>query len=655
MKHGIVLIVFGCTALLHLAVVQSQFGPSVDFYYSLLFSPQSISGSFEWTTFVDATLPRLVMANAVGAMFGLVGSLFQQLTQNRLMSPLTLGTSAGAWLGLVILSVLFPSLSSLWQSTFALSGALLAMMLVISIVGFRNLTGLPVILAGMAVNLLLGAFATAIILLNQQYADNLFIWGTGDLGQNGWELVKWLLPKLAISVAIVFFAPRILQVLSLGSRGAEGRGLNTGVAFVILSFIGVWLVSVSITAVGLISFVGLIAPNIARSLGYTRARQELLAATVLGAAILLLTDSLAVFISQWSLDLIPTGTATAIIGAPMLIVIARRKFDAQDVLSLTLPKGRLQLNDKTYFGVAIAAILIVAVTLFVPVGDVHTLRIPDRFEWDILWPRLLAGIASGAGLAVAGVILQRLVYNPLASPDILGVSSGAVFALVLTSLITGVSIHETSFFVAIAGAVATLVGLLILGRKHQFSPSMLVLTGVALTATLEALVQFSLTRVGSDKYTILSWLSGSTYRVSRQEALIAISVVIACIFLSLRLSRWLTLLATGHQFARARGLPISISYVMLLALVAVFCATVTTTMGPVAFVGLLAPHIATLLGARHVKVQLILAPMVGAVLLCVSDLIGQWIVFPAQIAAGTIVSVIGGSYFIFLLTRSRSS
>ncbi|MGX9417741.1 Fe(3+)-hydroxamate ABC transporter permease FhuB [Vibrio sp. WJH972] len=654
MKLGFIIGVFCSAVILHLTTIQNQFGPSLAFFNTVLFAHQTLNESFEWTTFVDASLPRLVMAIAVGGMFGLVGSLFQQLTQNRLMSPLTLGTSAGAWLGLVVLSVMFPTLSSSWQPSFALFGALLSMALVVSIVGVRNLTGLPVILAGMAVNLLLGAFATAIILLNQQYADNLFIWGAGDLAQNGWLSVKWLLPKLTLSLGILVFAPRILTILSLGSKGAEGRGLNTSMAFFILSLIGVWLVAVSVTSVGLISFVGLIAPNLARSFGFTRSRHELIASMVCGASVLLITDSLAVYISQWSLDLIPTGTATAIIGAPLLIVIARSKFVAQDVLSLTLPKGRLYLSTGVYAAVCAIAFIIVVVMLFVPVGDVSSFRIPDSFEWSILWPRLVAGMASGAGLSVAGVILQRLVYNPLASPDILGVSSGAVFALVSVSLVTGVSIHETSYGVAIAGSVITLVGLLLLGRKHQFSPSMLVLTGVALTATLEALVQFSLTRVGSDKYVILGWLSGSTYRVGASEALIAFVVVLAGIGLSLQFSRWLTLLSTGHRFARARGLPVSMSYVSLLALVAVFCATVTTTMGPVAFVGLLAPHIATLLGARHVKTQLVLAPMIGAVLLCSSDLIGQWIVFPAQIAAGTVVSVIGGTYFIFLLTRSRN-
>ncbi|MEZ8842863.1 Fe(3+)-hydroxamate ABC transporter permease FhuB [Vibrio splendidus] len=649
-----------CAALVHLWLGQSEFGPigellqQVSQISDIATFNSMVDDSFELMALAYVNLPRLVMAILVGGTLGTIGSLFQQLTQNRMMSPLTLGTSSGAWLGLVILNVVAPMLVAQYSVWFALIGALLAMGLIVSIVGIKNMSGLPIVLAGMAVNLLLGAFATAIILLNDQYAQNLFVWGAGDLGQNGWEQVLWLMPKLLPIFAIFFLAPRVLTLLSIGTEGAAARGLNIGATFFVLMAVGVWLASVSITSVGVISFIGLIAPNIAKHLGFLKAKSELVASCVLGALLLCVTDSLAIFLAQWSLDMIPTGTATAVIGAPALIIIARKQMSAQDQLFFSMPKGPKSISSLAYFLLGLMIFGLFALSaLSQPSSDMGYFVIPDAFEWSIRWPRMLTAIFAGGGLAVAGVILQRLVYNPLASPDILGVSAGAVLALIFSSLFMGYSIHSLSPWVAFLGSAIALCLLLFLGKKHQFAPSILILTGISLTAVLEALVQFSLTRVGEGKYTLLAWLAGSTYRVEPESAVIMTIVITACIGVALLLSRWVTLIATGRQFASARGLNINIAYVALLCIVAILCSVVTTTMGPVAFVGLLAPHIAAMVGARLVREQIILSFLIGAALMLFADWLGQVVVFPAQLATGTLVSIIGGSYFIFLLLKSR--
>ncbi|MFA0114172.1 Fe(3+)-hydroxamate ABC transporter permease FhuB [Vibrio sp. 10N.261.46.E11] len=647
-------------SLVHLWLGQSEFGPIGELLQQVSLISDSarfnsmVDDSFELMALIYVNLPRLVMAILVGGTLGTIGSLFQQLTQNRMMSPLTLGTSSGAWLGLVILNVVAPMLVAQYSVWFALIGAMLAMGLIVSIVGIKNMSGLPIVLAGMAVNLLLGAFATAIILLNDQYAQNLFVWGAGDLGQNGWEQVIWLIPKLLPIFAIFLLAPRVLTLLSIGTEGAAARGLNIGATFFVLMAVGVWLVSVSITSVGVISFIGLIAPNIARHLGFLKAKSELVASCVLGALLLCVTDSLAIFLAQWSLDMIPTGTATAVIGAPALIIIARKQLSAQDQLFFSMPKGPKFISPVAYFllGTMIFGLFALS-ALSQPSSDMSYFVIPDAFEWSIRWPRMLTAIFAGGGLAVAGVILQRLVYNPLASPDILGVSAGAVLALIFSSLFMGYSIHSLSPWIAFLGSAIALCLLLFLGKKHQFAPSILILTGISLTAVLEALVQFSLTRVGEGKYTLLAWLAGSTYRVEPESAMIMTMVITASIGAALLLSRWVTLIATGRQFASARGLNINIAYVALLCIVAILCSVVTTTMGPVAFVGLLAPHIAAMMGARLVREQIILSFLIGAALMLFADWLGQVVVFPAQLAAGTLVSIIGGSYFIFLLLKSR--
>lgn len=643
-------------SLIHLWLNQLQIGPINELIELIWRSDNAHDQAFELIVFTQVSLPRLVMALVIGATLGCIGSLFQQLTQNRMMSPLTLGTSSGAWLGLILLNVTAPTWVGELSLFFAMFGALAAMGLVLAIVGLDNLNGLPVILAGMAINLLLGAVATAIILLNNQYAENLFIWGAGDLGQNGWEQVIWLVPKLSPLLLIFIFAPRLLTILSIGSEGAAARGLNVASTFFVLLSMGVWLVSVSITSVGVISFVGLIAPNIARYFGFFKARYELLSASLVGAILLCTTDTLATFLGQWSADMIPTGTATAVIGAPALILIARRQIRAQDQLFFSLPKGAEFISRLTFPLLSLLAVVLICLMLFVDLSlDVGYFTVPDNFEWNLRYPRILTAISAGAGLSVAGVVLQRCVYNPLASPDILGVSAGAVLALIASSLVMGYSIHATSPWVALLGSGIALGVLLMLGRKHQFAPSMVILTGISLTAVLDAFVQFALSRVGEGKYVLLGWLSGSTYRVESSAAITLMMVVFSCSSLAILLHRWITLIATGRSFALARGLNVSLAYTMLLILVAVLCASVTTTMGPVAFVGLLAPHIAVMLGAKQVKHQLTMSVFIGAALMLFADLLGQTLVYPAQLSAGTLVSIIGGMYFIYLLLKARAT
>ncbi|WP_026006171.1 Fe(3+)-hydroxamate ABC transporter permease FhuB [Moritella dasanensis] len=606
--------------------------------------------------FVYAVLPRLVVAMLVGASLGLVGSLMQQLTQNPLLSPLTFGTSSGAWLALVLAAVFFPDLGVESNTMFALVGALSAMALVLFITGINNLSGLPVILAGMAVNLLLGAFATAVILLNDQYAKNLFIWGAGDLAQNGWDWVQWLTPRMCVGFVILAVAPRVLTLMRIGQQGATARGLSIMPQFLLLLLLGVWLVSSAITAVGVIGFVGLLTPNIARYLGARTARDELFYSLLLGALFLVLTDAFAVWLSKFTLDFIPSGTAAAVIGAPALIWFSRSAVKAQDQMVFRLPQGISYLKKRVITAILVGLISsILLASLFVMKESSWLFSWPDAFSWSIRWPRILTSLAAGAGLAVAGTILQRLIHNPLASPDILGISAGAIFALVFASMFWGITIFEAGPLVAFSGAMGALLIILLLGKKHDYSPPKLILTGIALTALIEAFVQFALARGNDDVYGILVWLAGSTYRVSAEQSVTLAFSVTLLLLVAFSLSRWLTLISAGRDMAFSRGLNGSVAFVLLLCLVALLVAFVTANMGPVAFIGLLAPHMAAMLGAKSVKQQLIVSALIGGFLVQFSDWLGQVVLYPAQLAAGILVSIIGGSYFILLLIKGRVS
>ncbi|PWI32481.1 Fe(3+)-hydroxamate ABC transporter permease FhuB [Vibrio albus] len=470
---------FPAMLLLSAAFISLQINQSLSWQHqlTLAFTPFQAE-SFADFNFVYAQLPRVVITLLVGATLGLVGSLMQQLTQNHLTSPFTLGTSSGAWLALVILSVFLPDSIPDFSAMAAMGGALTAFAFILLITGLKNITGLPLVISGMVVNILFGSLATAIILLNQQYAQNVFMWGAGDLAQNGWDWVLWLLPRLSLALPLLIVAPRILLLLRLGQEGAAARGLPVVPVFLLLMISGIWLVSAAITAVGLIGFIGLLTPNISRALGARTAKEELYTSLLLGALLLILTDILSMAMSEWTGQLIPSGVTAAAIGAPALIWFNRKKMKAQDNMAVRLPDSRTVMNTTTVL--LFCGLFITAVILYLlaqPNELQWQFAFPNTYQWELRWPRAITAMSAGAGLAVAGTILQRLLYNPLASPDILGVSSGATFALVFSILFFGQSLLATPWLTAMIGSLVVLCLLLLLGKRHQYAPSSMILTG----------------------------------------------------------------------------------------------------------------------------------------------------------------------------------
>ncbi|SIQ00652.1 Fe(3+)-hydroxamate ABC transporter permease FhuB [Marinobacterium stanieri] len=601
-----------------------------------------------------SSVPRAVMALLVGAVMGMTGSILQQLLQNPLVSPMTLGAASGAWLGLVVITLVSPTLAAVWGSWAAIAGAMLAVVLVMLIAGRNGLRGLPVVLAGMAVNLLLGAIAGGLVLLNDQYARNLFIWGAGDLAQTDWSWVEWLLPRLWLVPLLLVLAARPLMLLRLGDSAAQGRGMSLLPVMLVLMLCSLWLTAISITAVGLIGFIGLLTPNLARMLGSKTARDEMGFSLLLGAFLLLATDALALLFSQWSTDLVPSGAAAALIGAPALIWLARSRLGSGGEMSRQLPEGRQRLHPMTALVLVLSVLVLAVLSLMLsPGAQGWLLSWPDELILSFRWPRVLAAASAGAGLAVAGVVLQRLIRNPLASPDILGLSAGATLALVVSVMLFGGSIREAGPVVALCGSLAVLLVLLLLGRRHDYSPGIMALTGISLAALLDAVVQFSLARGTEDTTAILGWLAGSTYRISASQSLLLAAGTLAGVLLAVMSRRALTLIAIGDGFAAGRGLDKSRSRILLLLLVALITALITSMLGPIAFVGLLAPHMANMLGARRAVPQLLIAAGLGMSLMLLADWLGRVVIWPQQIPAGLLASIVGGSYFIWLLAKRR--
>lgn len=605
--------------------------------------------------FLHASLPRIGMALLAGLALGVAGSLMQQVTGNRLASPLTLGAASGAWLATVAATLAVPVAAAAHGGWFSMVGATAAFGLVVAITGPRGLSGMQAVLAGMAVNLVLGAVAGALVLLKSPYVGHLFVWGAGDLGQNGWENFLWLLPRLAAALAAALCLGRVLALLRIGTDAAEGRGLGLAGALAAALGIALALTSLAVTAAGLIGFIGLIAPNLARRLGARRPLSELAAAGGCGALLLIVADTAAVALNSVARDLIPTGAAAALMGAPALILLTRRGLTAADHAIYELPGGPPRPAPTRLAALAVLlALTFAAAIALAPSQNGWRLAWPEELVWSLRWPRLLVAVAAGAGMALSGLVLQRLIRNPLAAPDLLGMSSGATLALVGTAMISQRSIFEIGPPAALAGSLGVLVLLLVLSRRHGHAPGTVALIGISLAALLDALVKVALATGSQDSFAVISWLGGSTYRTGPTAA-IALAVVVAIAALGLvLLRRWLVLIAAGDDIAMARGLSVPAVRPLLMALAAALAAAVTVAMGPVGFVGLLSPHIAAMLGARRPGDQIGLSILVGAGLMLGSDWIGRTALYPMQLPAGTIASLLGGLYFLALVLRRSS-
>ncbi|MCE0504023.1 Fe(3+)-hydroxamate ABC transporter permease FhuB [Roseivivax sp. GX 12232] len=610
--------------------------------------------SFAEIRVTHAVLPRIAMGLAVGAALGLAGSLFQQITGNRLASPLTLGAASGAWLAVVVATLAAPALVAGAREWVSLAGACLAFALVLGIAGLRGLLGLRAVLAGMAVNLLFEALAGALVLLESPYFSHLFVWGAGDLGQSGWQSLTWVLPRLGLAALGALAGLRVLGLLRAGAGGAEARGLSLAPWLGGLALIALFLTAISVAAVGMIGFIGLLAPNLARACGARRPAQEILASALIGAALLTGADLAAVLMSGALPDMVPTGALTALGGAPALVLLLRRRLGAADHAALEMPQGPARLRPVALAALALCAgsALVLALALAQGPGG-WQFTWPEPMTLSFRWPRILGAAGAGAAMALSGVILQRVIRNPLASPEVLGMSSGASFALVLTTLLTGVSIHSVGAGVALAGSLGVMVLLLALVRRHGNAPMVVALVGISLGAVLDALVKIALAAGTADSFAILGWLGGSTYRVSPGGALSLAGVSLAGVAAAWAGRRWLTLIAAGDAVAEARGLAIAKARAGCLAGAAALAALVTAVMGPVSFVGLLAPHLATLIGARRAGPQVLAAPVIGAVLMVVSDWMGRVLLYPMQLPAGTIAALLGGGFFLVTLLRLR--
>lgn len=627
---------------------------------------------FDTTVILNSRFPRLLAGVVVGVALGGAGALMQSLTRNPLASPDTLAVNAGAYLSLTVVAVSGVTLSFASGTAVAFLGGLIAAGVVVMLA--RGSSPVRLVLAGSVMAMGLSALTTVFLLFYSFETQSLVAWGSGSLGQIGIEGVLQLAVVVGAVLVVVFLTGRKLDVMHLGDDAASSLGLNVPVwrsAFVLLS---VLLAASAVTVAGPIAFVGLCAPVLARIAArwvaeLSHARSMFLMSMIVGVILVVGSDVIlrAVIPGSDSVS-IPTGIVTSIIGAIFLVVLAQGVNSGFDSDSLVTMKNGTKLGferPRVIIG-ATAVLLVLCVGGAILIGDTVLFTgdvmnylnniAPPQVEivLESRVPRVFVACIAGACLALAGAFLQGTTRNPLADPGVLGVSGGAglgaVFALTV--------FHKSDFvtLLACAGLSALAVGLLLFGLAGRggFDQARMVVTGIGIATATQALTSCLI--VVSDPWNrtmAMTWLSGSTSGVTLAQIVPMVVCLVLGSVACMYVVRDLDVIQIDDNTPRILGVNV-VRHRVILVLIALILVTVTTvTIGVIAFVGLVAPHVARLIiGARHVLL-LPLASLTGAILVVCADALGRTILAPGQIPAGLATAMIGCPYFLWLLIRMR--
>lgn len=270
-------------------------------------------------------------------------------------------------------------------------------------------------------------------------------------------------------------------------------------------------------------------------------------------------------------------------------------------------------------------------------------------------PRVYASMLIGANLAIAGVLMQGLTRNPLASPSVLGINAGAACGMALAS-IGFLSLDSIpNVVVASAGGIASGVLVMLLGgffspRPH---PLKLVLAGIAVNALLIGMTRASVILADDMAYSVIYWLSGSVSNIEWQQWHQLWPVSLVGIAISIAIARHLNLIALGDDVAI--GLGLNVAFTRLCACVAIVLLTgvSVSVAGPIGFVGLIVPHVMRQLVGNNALLLIPASGLGGALLMVWADGLSRGIAFPAETAVGVITALIGTPCFILLAVRSR--
>ncbi|MDA3979429.1 Fe(3+) dicitrate ABC transporter permease subunit FecD [Gallibacterium sp. AGMB14963] len=267
-------------------------------------------------------------------------------------------------------------------------------------------------------------------------------------------------------------------------------------------------------------------------------------------------------------------------------------------------------------------------------------------------PRALLAIFLGGALALSGTLVQAIIRNPLASPEILGINNAAgMAAVIVLSFFPTLSIYWLPPITFIAGLIAFIILWFLCG--YHFSTLKMALIGIALSALYAAITHYIMLARPLEINLAMLWLTGSLWGRSWDFIYIALPWLLILLPASLLLGKYLNILSLGEE--KANNLGVNVQHIQLITLfIAVaISATAVAVCGPIAFLGLIAPHMARKLFGGYHHILIPASILIGAILLQLADIIARTLAPPIELPAGILTAIIGAPYFFLLLIRKN--
>ncbi|WP_153125913.1 FecCD family ABC transporter permease [Peribacillus tepidiphilus] len=268
-------------------------------------------------------------------------------------------------------------------------------------------------------------------------------------------------------------------------------------------------------------------------------------------------------------------------------------------------------------------------------------------------PRAVIAASVGACLAVAGVLMQTLTKNPLASPGVFGINAGAGFAVVVAVTVFQVSNLQTYTWIAFLGAAFAAFGVYVVGSlgREGLTPMKLTLAGAAMAAMFSSLTQGLLVHNESALEQVLFWLAGSVQGRKLESLVAVLPYIVVGLLVSYLLSSKLNLLSMGDDVAKGLGLKVGFIKLLSALCIILLAGSAVAVSGPIGFVGVVIPHIArSIVGVDH-KWVIPFSAGLGGVLLVAADISARYIVMPEEVPVGVMTAVIGTPFFIYIARK----